>query len=331
MCDARIGPSHTSLLKEPPLSGHFASIGFAAIIGFENYAIQQNVAVQLQMAINKGDMRKLPKPEFMNWLLRDCSVSVNGHPCSCYLLEWTVDDRILDEWSTHVRRHYIRDDDLAHLSSFLGVSKVDYLRRHTIPQYRCKDRGGPRIVPGDFAEILVADILQFVENYTVPRYKHVSRSNPYASEQGSDVIAYRFAKGPNCPSSADELIVMEVKSAVSGRSERAVGKRISEAIGGSVKDRDKVRDAMTLNYLMERSYIEGDITTANELKRFLNRGDHPWVDSFRSAVTFDTIALGSDEIEIEDLPADFPEIPLTLIKARDFLTLVKDVYARCVT
>ena len=175
----------------------------------------------------------------------------------------------------------------------------------------------------------MADILQFVEDYVVPRYKHVLRANPYASEQGSDVIAYRLAKGAGHPSREDELVVMEVKSAVSTRSDRGVGERISAAISGSTKDRDKARDAMTLNYLMERSFKEGDLVTAADLKRFMNRGDYQWTDSYRSAVTLDTAVLKDGKIEIDDLPADFPSIPLTLVKAKDFLALIKDVYARC--
>lgn len=283
------------------------------------------------MAINNGDMRKLPKPGFMNWVVIDCPVIVNGHPCSCYMIDWSVDDNLLDEWAMHVRRHYVRDDDLQHYASFLGISVSEYLKHHKIPQYDGEDRRGSSIIPGDFAEILMADILQFMEDYIVPRYKHVMRTNPYASEQGSDVIAYRYAKEAGNPSREDELVVMEVKSAVGRKSDRVVGERITSAITGSVKDRDKARDAMTLSYLMERSLKEGDLETAADLKRFMNRGDHPWTDSYRSAVTFDTAVLRGGVIEIDDLPVDFPGIPLTFVKAKDFLALIKDVYARCLT
>lgn len=279
--------------------------------------------------INKGDMRRLPKPLFMQWLVKETPIVINGYSCSCYKLDWTVDEKLLEDWALHIRRHYIRDDDLSKLTSFRKISTAEYLQKYKIPQFTCKDRGGPRIVPGDFAEILVADILQFLDNYIVPRYKQVLRANPYSSEQGSDVVAYRFVKGSRQPSGDDEIVIVEVKSAVSRKSDREAVRRIVDAVKGSKKDRDNTRDAMTLNYLMERSLQEEDWSTAEELKRFLDRGEHPYRESFHSAVTLDAKLLTSRRIDIPDLEMVAPLGPVVLIKACNFLNLIKDVYSRC--
>ena len=99
---------------------------------------------------------------------------------------------------------------------------------------------------GDFAEMLISDLLQFVEGYEVPRYKQHARKDRNSSEHGTDVIAYKV-ENPDMPSENDELLAVEVKS-------RSASSGLSTALSEAAKDspKDRSRVAMTLAY-----YVSG--------------------------------------------------------------------------
>ncbi|MCF7955781.1 MAG: hypothetical protein K9M75_08270 [Phycisphaerae bacterium] len=80
------------------------------------------------------------------------------------------DDDILRDWAKHFRNHYCSDDEIDDLRDGTGLSRSDYLTNMVFPD---SSKGfGPRIRSGDFAEILVADFLEYIMQYWVPRFRY---------------------------------------------------------------------------------------------------------------------------------------------------------------
>ena len=100
-------------------------------------------------AINQSNIRELPRPCFVDWLVREDEVSIEGCSVECFRLKGAIDDAALVEWARHIRRHYIRDDELREYSEFFEIGENEYLRENVIPDV-------PQIMAGDFAEIVIS-------------------------------------------------------------------------------------------------------------------------------------------------------------------------------
>ncbi len=276
-------------------------------------------------SINLGDMRELPEPQFMVWITSDDPLTLGGKTVKRYQIAWDTDDEILDDWALHIRRHYLRDDELARRCAGRQASPAEYLKKNVIPQR--EDQNGPQIIAGDFAEILVMDIARFLMDYVVPRYKHHNRKIKTASEQGSDVLAYKFVGSPSVPSSDDQMQVVEVKSAVSERKASGVEDRIASAATGSARDRS--RYSMTLEYMIDEAIDAKDDMTRDELLRFQDKGEHPFDERFGIAVTMDSKVAFEDGLSLEDSAADDINGLVIIVRAEEFKKLVYDIYSRC--
>lgn len=217
--------------------------------------------------INCSNIRELPKPCCIDWLVREDNVSIDDADVKCFRIEGSIDENALKKWALHIRRHYLRDDELKSYVEFFGIDAADHLRKDKIPDV-------PQIRGGDFAEIIISDLVQFVEGYEVPRYKQYGREDKNSSGHGTDVIAYKL-DNPKKPLISDELLAIEVKSRSSSADLKGA---IVEAAGDSLKDRS--RTAMTLAYYAERSLRAGDTRTSSEMKRFLHASEHPFQEAY---------------------------------------------------
>ena len=74
---------------------------------------------------------------------------------------------------------------------------------------------GATVRSADITEILISDLLEFVHQYSVPRYKLKNRSGKNNSQQGTDVIAYKYKNEDKTPNDKDELVAAEVKAPLS--------------------------------------------------------------------------------------------------------------------
>mgnify|MGYP000941822590 CR=1 FL=1 len=264
-------------------------------------------------AINKSNIRELPRPCFIDWLVREDQVSIEGCSVECFRLEGSIDDAALAEWARHIRRHYIRDDELHEYSEFYQIGKTRYLREN-VPQIRA----------GDFAEIVISDLVQFVVGYEVPRYKQHGRSDKNSSEHGTDIVAFKM-KNPPSPSKYDELLAIEVKSRSSSTDLKGA---ISDAAKDSPKDRSRI--AMTLSYYSKRSLDAGDVLTSSELKRFMNASEHPFKEAFAIAAI---AGIGDAERHLEGLSAS--DLCVTkgetvfVIHKSHLMDLIHEIYDRC--
>lgn len=263
------------------------------------------------------DERRSVEPNFLRWLVREDEVEISGTVTKCYRIEPNIDDASLDEWATHIRRHYRRDKELQEALKGYTADLSSYLADFVIPD-------APEIRSGDFAEIVICDLLEFMENYAVSRYKHLDRADKNCSEHGSDVIAYRVTDSQH-PRSSDELLVVEVKS-------RASTTNLKQAImdAGADSMRDKARLAMTLDYHRCRSERYGDSTNADAMARFLNRGEYPC----REIYAIGAIAglknagrhLGGAESKTLGLSED---MPVYIVHKPKLMEMIHDLYRRC--
>lgn len=258
-------------------------VGQFSKVGLENAAHSNLGSAVVNRLVQRRIMGSHVTPSFQQWhqpkyvdSLVECSPNtiVDCVKIKCYTLPKIAEcsDAIMADWALHVRRHYIFDEKLRSVVRRRSVAVEEYLRASVIPDKR-------ETMSGDFGEMLIADLLECIENYSVPRYKHCDRLDKNQSEHGTDVIGYRVSD-PRSNDPKDELIVVEVKALTSSGYIKGV---VNKAKKDSKKDRvdlsmmEKSRLGMTLDYLEWRSYDYGDSATAVIMQRFLKAAEFPCV------------------------------------------------------
>jgi len=137
-------------------------------------------------------------PGYIKWLISEQSVRLeDGIAISCYKLDYSIDDDLFDEWALHIRRHYESDDELKESLIATSLSIEEYLKTFVIPQK--SDPFGPTSRSNDFTEIMISDLVEFINGYTVPRCKQDNRSGKTNSAHGTDILAYKFHKPNHTP------------------------------------------------------------------------------------------------------------------------------------
>ena len=126
----------------------------------------------------------MEKPSYVKWIVKENNVVFeDGVALDCYLLDYSIDDEILDNWALHIRRHYISDEELIDDIDLLKMPVEQYLKEYIIPQKG--EPFGPTARSNDISEILFADLLEFIKEYSVPRCKQHNRSGKNESEHGT--------------------------------------------------------------------------------------------------------------------------------------------------
>lgn len=112
----------------------------------------------------------MDKPRYIDWLVEEKGLVVQGgHKVRSYRIDYTDDSSVIDDWALHIRRNYIKDEDLSESAQLNGLTVEQYLKMYIIPQKN--EPLGATARSGDIAEIVVSDLLEFIMGYTVPRYK----------------------------------------------------------------------------------------------------------------------------------------------------------------
>lgn len=267
----------------------------------------------------------MEKPNYLDWIIEEQGISFNdGVPLNSYKITYDVsDEETLDQWAQHIRKHYIRDNELNESLEELSYSKEEYLREFIIPQ---KDRQGSVARSTDITEILVADILQFLLNYEVPRIKQLNRSNKNLSEHGTDVIGFRFSNSVDNPSRQDVLVASEVKAALSNINYETINKAVTDS------KKDHFRVATTLDYYRLKLKQSGDVENSKKILRFQLKSQHPYKTIYNA---FAITTLGNIEnntiIQINgaDLNLELDQ-NVYFIHGNDLMSLAHNVYDRCI-
>jgi len=231
------------------------------------------------------------------------------------------DDDIMSAWAQHFRNHYCSDSEIDELRDGLDLSRKDYLEEYVFPGSQSL---GPSIRAGDFAEILVADYLEFKLGYLLPRFRYAEKISRNESVKGADVVGFKIITDGEV-SEDDEMITFEVKSKFSGNAED----RLQKAIDGSVQDYG-VRTAATLNAYKRRCLRVGDRSLANKIKRFQNKTARPYREISGAAAVYCDHVYDVDDIHYADAE-EHPNqdgLRLIVITGDQMMNLVHKLYQR---
>lgn len=258
----------------------------------------------------------------LEWLEKTSTFTSScGRPITVYTFKHdAMDTAVMSAWAKHFRNHYCLDDELPYLKN-PSKSNSEYLLTERFPDE--KKKPGPSVRAGDFAEILIADYLEYIRNYNVPRTRYDRKIVTDESAKGSDVIA--FKKQPNVISDTDELLVFEVKAKASENQKVNV---LQTAIDHSGKD--EVRLAESLNAMRQRLYDRKDFDGIQVVDRFQREADHPCKRSYGAAAVFTASSMHEDIIKasttVEHPSADALE--LVVVGGIHLMTLVHELYRR---
>lgn len=263
-------------------------------------------------------------PTHLKWLVNsgEAITLPSGNTVPIWDLQHHAVETVLSEWAKHFRNHYCVDHDLPALVNGTGLSNKDYLLTIKFPD--SKAAPGPSIRAGDFAEILVADFVEYFLGYWCPReLRYDQKFSRDESAKGCDVLGFKFESNklghPN-----DELFIFESKAAFSGKPRN----RLQDAVDDSIKDR--FRESLSLNAIKQRFIERGDMPKATVIARFQNIVDRPFIRKNGAAAvvdvtTYDPILLGQTDINAHYNAA---ELHLLVIRGPDMMKLVHGLYER---
>lgn len=266
----------------------------------------------------------MPRPGHLDWLIDtgERQATACGREIEIWELTPQEDDVVLSAWAAHFRHHYISDQDLPIMVDGTGLTNAEYLRQTLLPDRT--QTPGPSLRSGDFGEILVADYIEYVLGYWCPReLRYQERWNRNDSTKGCDVIGFKFvANGRTSPN--DELFIFEAKSGMSP----AANNRLQDAITDS--DKDKLREAMSLNAIKQKFVTRGAMDDANRVRRFQNMADRPFRRINGAAAILDDAVFEATELTSADTSAhhNAANIRLIVIKGPSLMTLIHALYER---
>lgn len=267
----------------------------------------------------------MANPAHLSWLAPTGNTlsSQDGRAIELWELNHAPQRKILSAWARHFRSHYCDDAQIDVLRAGTAhASRRDYLLGLKFPDAKLKP--GPSIRAGDFAEILVADYVEYLLGYWVPRTRYADKAVRNESKKGSDILGFKMRRAGRA-SPDDTLLVFEAKAQLSGRKARAV---LQEAIEHSAKD--EVRRAESLNAAKQRLLDLGDLDGVNRIARFQDLAGNPYRSKWGAAALVTGEVLDHGVLGASDATSHPGRQSLTLIviSGPKLMKLVHRLYKR---
>lgn len=266
---------------------------------------------------------KLASKDHIEWI-EDTGERVtlaDGKTIEVWALKHANDEEILSYWAKHLRNHYCLDDEIDFYRKGYKFSRAEYLNKIKFPDHSVAP--GPSIRAGDFSEILVADYLQYVLNYWVPRTRYGDKTVRNESTKGSDIIGFKIFKEEQ-DSLEDTLAIFEAKAKFTGRGEN----RLQDAVNDSSKDH--ARKAESLNAIKQRLFQKGLLSDAERIERFQNLEDRPYKEIYGAVALFSSANYDSEmasETDVSKHP-NSNNLKLLIIHGHEMMELVHMIYRR---
>ncbi len=266
----------------------------------------------------------MPRPRHVDWLVDsgERQTTACGRNIEIWDLHPENNQAVLSAWAAHFRQHYISDSELPILVDGTGLTKAEYLRQTLFPDRT--QTPGPSLRSGDFGEILVADYIEYVLDFWCPReLRYQERWNRNDSTKGCDVIGFKFVTdGQVSPN--DELFIFETKSGMTS----SPNNRLQDAINDS--DKDKLREAMSLNAMKQKFVHRGAMDKAERVQRFQNMADRPFRRVNGAAAILDEEVFRETDLATVDASAHYntANIRLIVIKGPSMMALIHALYER---
>lgn len=230
----------------------------------------------------------------------------------------------LDNWAKHFREHYCLDSQIDAYRKGTGKTREEYLTELVFPD--ATDDFGPATRSGDFAEILVADLLQEQYGYLVPRTRYASKTVRNESTKGSDVIGLKVLSGnPSKHSSKDVLIAFEAKAQLKAK---LATNRLQDAVDDSTKD--VLRLAESLNAMNRRLIDTNNLNEAEVVQRFQEPLGRPFTRRSGAAALYSSSLFVPTTVSQTDCREheNQSELKLIVIHGKDMMDLVHALYTR---
>ena len=258
------------------------------------------------------------------WLVKTDEIlnTADGKTVKIWELQYSQDNEILLSWAKHFRNHYCSDNQIDSLCSGTGLTRAEYLTQIKFPDPNRAP--GPSIRAGDFGEILVADFLEYILKYRVPRTHYDNKNIRNESTKGSDIIGFRFVNS-NKIDPMDELAIFEAKTRFSTN---ASSPCLQNAVNDSGKD--KIRKAETLNAIKQRFLERREEDNARKIERFQNEEDSPYKEIYGAVALFDNRFFNHDLESLTDSSShpSLTNLTMIVIKGANMMKLVNELYER---
>lgn len=262
-------------------------------------------------------------------------ITAEGKEIIIYELIVDNDDDMLNSWAKHLREHYCSEQDIDILRSGYNLSRKEYLKQIKFPD--ASGGLGPSVRSGDFTEILMADYVQYVLNYFVPRTRYDRKTNRNSSTMGSDLIGYKCGERV---SKNDELIIFEVKAAASETlppSPRAIKKAVNESKPSPIRlqravddsNKDILRLAESLNAIVQRLIDKQDYEQVIKVQRFQNSTDTPYQTIYAAASVHSNKSYSEELLKtVSTLNHNDPDLMLIVIYCDKLMQFIHSMYRR---
>ena len=265
-----------------------------------------------------------PVPQHLSWLIdiKRNLKTADGKAVRVMELRHENDNAVLSAWAKHFRSQYCDDAQIDTLRRGTGLSRADYLRTHKFPDQSAAP--GPSIRAGDFAEILVADYVEFVLKYWIPRTRYDRKTVRNESTKGTDIVAFKLlAPGRDDPK--DVLALFEAKAQLTGDTPNG---RLNAAVTDSAKD--ELRKAESLNAIKQRLLDAGRTAEVERVERFQDPEDRPHEEEYGAVAIVSTPVFDHQEIRSTDVSTHPSSAKLTLIVIHgpDLMALAHELYRR---
>lgn len=237
-----------------------------------------------------------------------------------------LDHETMSAWAKHFRQHYCLDRELPRRRRGTPAkTNGAYLRDFKFPDEH--SGFGPGIRAGDFAEILVSDLLESALNYFVPRTRYADKKVRDESSKGSDVVGLRIhSDDPQVHSPRDELFSVESKA----RFTKSKLNRLQDAVNDSPKDYFRI--AESLNAMKNRLLDVQEEEQADYVERFQDPPARPFVQRYGAAAVLCSTASAYDAATIATtICANHPyesQLDLLCIHGEDLMAFVHALYQR---
>ena len=170
--------------------------------------------------------------KYINWYEEERELeTTDGKKIQVLHLNYIDEEDALNEWAEHFRKNYRSIEDIDYMKDEKEL-RSEYLINHVFPE-EAGNRFGPATRVGDFSELLVADYIEYVLDYMVPRTRYDRKTNRNESTQGTDLIGYKMGDKPR---KTDEVQLVEIKGTSDPKSKKQGYERLQDAINDSQKD-----------------------------------------------------------------------------------------------
>lgn len=248
--------------------------------------------------------------------------TVDGNTIRVLEFRHQKDEEVLSEWAKHFRCHYCLDTEIDGLREGIGYSRKKYLNEIKFPDALIKP--GPSIRSGDFGEILVADYLEYILKYWVPRTRYCDKAIRNESTKGCDIIGFNILSKKRY-SRNDSLAIFEAKAQFTGKKPK---NRLQDAVIDSIKD--VIRKAESLNAMKQHTLKAQQSELTSRVERFQNPEDHPYKEISGAVALFSTVCYDTKCVLGTDASShpNRNNLMLLVIQGNDMMKLVHELYRR---